>query len=255
MLLAQWPRPLRELRAAETLRWVSDKPEHQVLDPLSWQRPDGWQCFVPVGYWKAGPPVTEVAAEVDGLVLGAAVYRSDYYQLQGIYEGKVWTIAAGGLEDQSASQTRRQMIEAWGRPWQAEAARMLVRWAQPIAPLSLVGVFAALTMKRVFREHALFDVFQLLTLVENPEEPPWWEMAEIPQCEYALQPRDIFFKNLDRPHDSPDDHRDLALAFTPAGAGVWSMQGHDWKVAPTAAFEETMAPFQDLLVEQGWTRR
>jgi hypothetical protein len=260
-LVARWERPLTELAVNGRL----DPVDMREPDPgLSWTRADGWQCLAPEGAYYDGelvPPVPEVAAETGGPVLGAGVSRSHHYRLSFIEGGELRSIAVGPSEDQRSGVFRREMVERWGEPWRNEAAASLRRWAAPFADASYIAIFGALAIEQVEAQYTLFDLLKLFTLVPDGNDADgtdrgflrdaWW-LRDVPDAVYAIEAGNIQHLDLVRPMGDYR-HRELVLAFTDRGVGLWNLQESRWEKAPTADLRATLEDLRGRLRRQGWT--
>jgi hypothetical protein len=263
-VVAQWDRPLTELRVNERL----DPPEWSAPDEeLSWSRADGWQCFVPEAACYDEdvllPPVREIAGETGGMVLGLTTVQNDHYELAFIEGGALRSIAYGPYDGTSEDVYERQMVVEWGEPWRTAAAASLHRWAEPFPGVSQFALWGALSVPQVFAQHTAFDLLRLLTLVpdegavEEDQDPlniglRWTE--EIPGAVYAIDNRSIIHPGLES-SGNRWLHRDLALAFTDSGVGVWSLAGSRWHTEPVRDLTGALDALRQELRRQGWTDR
>lgn len=126
MVVARWSRPLADLE-------VNDQLQIRATDDdLTWERPDGWQCFAPEAFYADGmPPVDEISREIDGApVLGVLILRSGFYRVSFMINGRLRTIAKGVTLDHPPGSVEREMVEHWGHAdWQRYAAVALQRWS------------------------------------------------------------------------------------------------------------------------------
>jgi hypothetical protein len=261
-VVAQWDRPLTELSVNDQL----DPPEwSDPEETLSWSRADGWQCFVPDGAFYDGliPPVREIADETGGMVLGLSTMQNDHYRLAFIEGGALRSIAYGPYDGTGGELYARQMAAHWGEPWQVAAAASLRRWAQPFTGVSQFALWGALSVPQVFAQDTVFDLFRLLTLVPDggtipvDEDPPDYQLRwaeEIPGAVYAIDNRCISHHGLTSP-DNPWLHRDLALAFTDSGVGVWSQAQSRWHTEPFQDLTRALNAIRQELRLRGWTDR
>lgn len=266
LLLARWDRPLIELAANEQLNGHWDAEEE-----FSWSRADGWQCYAPNGFWidfehpggelyvkpahrrqYVAPPVVEIEAEIGGPVLTAGA-TNDYYRLTFIEGDQVRTVARGFLDpDRNEEYHEREMVERWGQDWPAAAAASLKRWAAPFVDVPLAGLTGALSLDQVFTYLCMYDVFRLLTLVPDPDEPPWW--AKIPDAVWAIEPSDATDIRcyVDETADSPPNP--LVLAYTADGIGIWDTSQRRWLADRSTDLDQQLELLRaELQTEYGWT--
>jgi hypothetical protein len=227
-VVARWDRPLTTLAANSRIGEFGSEPE----EDLSWTRADGWQCYAPAGGYYDGeliPPVQDIAAETGGPVLGLGVSRSDHYRVS-FLEGETLHSFARGWDE--GEDPEPEMIERWGNPWEFSAASALTRWARPFVnpATSLEGLRWAIVVPQLFAEQTVFDLLRLLTLVPDPQVPPWW--AAIPDAMYAVDATELRWQRSSTSNLSALD-TDVSLAFTRTGVGVWSLARSSWEVEPT----------------------
>lgn len=249
MIVAKWDRPLQILTADEVEGGIPP-------DPVSWTRNDGWQCYMPDGwFWEIPPPVESIAERTGGPVLGAGIARSDYWMLAFVEGGQLRTVGYGSTEERSATSLLQEMTEQWGNPWPAKAAQSLARWAKPFAEVSRTGLYGALANPQLFAERTVSDLMQLLKLVPDEAEPPWWSQA-IPDAVYAIEAAQMLrvLTQLTKP-DWVSSQPDIVLTYTEDGVGIWSLQAQDWEIAPHAGGPSLLDALVDLLRRDGWTDR
>lgn len=252
MVVARWSRPLADLAVNDQLRIRAIDAE------LSWDRPDGWQCFAPEAFYADGVPVEEISREIDGApVLGMQVMRSDFYRVSFIHGGAHRTIAHGVTLDHPPGSVHREMVGHWGHPdWQRYAAVLLQRWSRDFADVPYIALWSVLSIHQLFAERTVFDLLSLLRLVADPNHEPWWR--QVPGAAYAIQPTDLRYvlrkaKPPGGRHAQPD--RDPVLAVTESGTGIWSPASERWLVRPTIYVRQTLNQMISLLVSADWDRR
>jgi hypothetical protein len=251
-VVAQWDRPLTSLAVNNRI-----EPE-DVREPdpnLSWTRADGWQCYAPLGGYYDGalvPPVRDITEETRGLVLGIGVARSDHYRISFLQDGEIQTLANGWYHEYEQSDFEREVVNGWGEPWRVRAAEGLKRWAEPIADVSWLGLFAAIRVPRVFAEATIYDVLRLLTLVPDPNDPPWWH--DIPGADYAVDGNDISDPTRTSLPRGVIPRHNIVLAFTADGPGVWSMERARW-ASPPAHDADQLLTLRRELQRQNWPPR
>jgi len=239
-VVARWDRPLEELA------FHREQPGPLSADEdFSWSREDGWQCFSPWDVYQIGllEQVEMIDREIGGPVLAMEVLDSSSWHVAFMEDGRVRHVGEGELEYDSFEDTHRKMIDAWGQDWTDAAAASLQRWARPIVEVPSRALRLVLAAPRLFTEEVLFDLLQLLTLVENPLEPAWWT-SSIPGSEYAVRFRDLYFHGAGR-HRNDEEGMDLALTSVSSGFGVWSIERGGWATEPITSLSGMLADLRE----------
>lgn len=253
MVVARWYRPLAELEVNDQLHIRATD------DDLTWERPDGWQCFAPEAFYADGmPPVDEISREIDGgPVLGALILRSDFYRVSFMMDGRLRTIANGVTLDHPPGSARREMAAHWGHAdWQRYAAVALQRWSRDFAAVPYIALWATMTIHQVFAERTVLDLLSLLGLVADPSRKPWW--SGVPGAVYAIHAVDIEYvlRNAKPSRTSfTEPDRDPVFACTDTGVGVWSQVSSRWLVQPTMYLRPTLNQLVSHLIAEDWGRR
>ncbi|WP_066586482.1 hypothetical protein [Cellulomonas timonensis] len=254
-VVAQWDRPLTELRANAAL-------EHLGADEgFSWARADGRQCFAPEGEFYGGellPPITEIEREVEGPVLGLGVASSHWEVAFNLRGAPCW-IAAEGSDETPGAYFEELMTRHWGRPWQTGAAAALAEWVSPWAQVNAAVVAVTLTIPHLLAEAKLADLQRVLTLAPQRGHP-WWSIygsdsvseSDIPGALYAIDAYSLIVSNLVLPYEEgcvPG----LALVFTSTGFGLWDRVNSAWSRAPELTYKAALSELAPLLVALGWS--
>lgn len=258
-VIAPWDRPLAQLRANDALADLEVDPGY------SWERADGWQCFAPTDFYgdEPMPPVERIQKEVGGPVLGMYVLSSSDWELAFCLDGEIQSFRPFPHYAEADEAHLAEMTSRWGPDWLTGVSAGLVRWASPFAQVDASAVRATVAAPFVYPEDRLGQLQRVLTLVPAADHP-WWgapspfamRADEIPGARWFINPIALNVEGLGAPGDHySHPKRQLVLALTTTGFGIWDRDPGTWAREPDLSLETALDHLAELLFDRGWRRR